>query len=228
MKTLRVPASADVEAEPFVFEPADRLVPFSVTCPGCRADLLVDEDGDVAYRAHHIGYANETTFELYAVCPHDGAAIVVETYAAPGNPARQEPTPAWRADIPLVLRSRAYRAWESDTGKGRAFWRWFFAQPEVLGWARDHQRAHRKWKARLCPEFTLADLTAAGFSGDDLVLVNADGFEGLARRLQRWDGSLAELLADCRTRLAHMRALPAGRRRQLVNAANRWVPLPAE
>lgn len=225
MKTLRAPQTARPEPDEFIFEPADRLEPISVTCPSCRAGLLIDSDADLSYRASHIGYANETTFGLYATCPHDGAGIRVEEYREPGNPARQDPTRSWNPKIPLQLRSAAYRAWENDPTKTRVYWQWFFGLGEITSWARSNVRAHRKWKARLCPDYTLEALRAAGFSDEDLVLVNASLFTGLIRHLDRFDGSLAELIADCRDRADSMRALDGPARRKAMNAARKYQPL---
>jgi hypothetical protein len=205
MKTIELP-QGHVATEPAEELPsfAEHLLPFEVCCtnPLCGAKLLVDAAPDLAYRALYTMYADEMRFTLVATCPHCDVLLVVEEYSAPGNPVGQALNPTWRSEIPLQLRSKAYKQWESDPNKNRTYWKMFFGSDAVRGWSRANQRAARKMRRRLCPDYTLDMLKAAGFTDVELRKLDRTVFPNVVRFLERTDLSFAEVVVEFRTTYA--------------------------
>ena len=204
MKTLEHPTGHIVDE---TVEPppsfAEHLIPFEVSCtnPVCGAKLLVDATDDLLYKAQYIMYADEMRFVLVVICPHCDVVLDVEEYGAPGNPATQAPTSAWRIEIPLRLRATAYRRWESDPSKNRSYWKMFFGSDAVRGWSLANQRAARKMRSRLCPDYTLDALRNAGFTEVEIRRLNRLIIPHVNGLLQRTDESFAEVVAGLRARL---------------------------
>jgi len=154
MKLIELPGQhPEIRNAKRAFTPATHLRVFTIR-HSCGALLEVDDEADLSYVHQYTACYQTLTFWLAVTCAHCGQDVYVERYNEPGNPlgAADRPSAAtvdWNENVPMKARSRAYKKWESS--KDRAFWEWFFSEPDLRRWALRRPRAARKLKARLLP-----------------------------------------------------------------------------